>query len=98
MSASSKPMVLSVRVKPGARQDKIEKTPEGDLVVKVRARPVDGEANNAVIESLSDFFSVAKSRIELVSGPKSKIKRFAISLQASDDKERIENLLQKLGS
>ncbi len=98
MSASSDFIMLNVRVKPGARQPKIELSTAGELIVKVTAPPVDGAANKAVVKALSDYLSIAKSRIVLTSGTKSKIKRFAISVQASEDRARIESLLQKLGS
>lgn len=94
VSASSEFIIVNVRVKPGARHAKIEVGTAGELIVKVMAKPVEGAANAAVIEALSDFFDIAKSRITLSSGPKSKLKRFAITLQGSDDRVRIENLLQ----
>lgn len=39
---------------------------EKTLILKTRARPVDGEANSALIKALSEFFKVPKSRITIV--------------------------------
>lgn len=89
-------IVFEVRVKPGSKVEGIELASTGVVVVKVRARPVEGAANKAVIEALSEHFSIAKSRIFLVSGAKSKVKRFAISFLERDDKEireRIEKFI-----
>jgi uncharacterized protein len=47
--------------------------------IKVNAPPEDGKANKKVIELLSDFLKVPKSKIELVSGFKSKKKIFKVS-------------------
>lgn len=51
----------------------------GSFLVKTNAAPVDGKANQRIIELLSDFLNVPKSRFELVSGHRSKKKIFSIS-------------------
>ena len=40
---------ITVRVKPNAKVTAVEKGPGGEYVVRVKARPVDGKANEAVI-------------------------------------------------
>jgi uncharacterized protein YggU (UPF0235/DUF167 family) len=42
--------------------------------VKLRAKPVDGEANIALVEALSDFFDVPKSHITILHGHTSREK------------------------
>jgi uncharacterized protein len=71
-------MKISVSVKPNSRTEKVELISEGHYLVKVNAPPVDGKANERLIELLSDYFKVPKSRIELASGGKSKNKIFQI--------------------
>lgn len=44
------------------------------LRVKVAAPPIEGRANKELIKILSDYFSVSKSKISIVSGEKSKNK------------------------
>lgn len=92
VTVSSDKIVFNVRVKPGAKKIGIEANEQGDIIVKVRERPIEGQANTAVIEALSEYFAIAKSRIFLVGGEKSKLKRFAISLSGRDDKEVREKL------
>ena len=58
---------LAVRVTPGARSESIELA-EGRLLVKVRARPHDGAANEAVLTLLADALGVAASRLRLLRG------------------------------
>lgn len=61
-------MKYSLVVKPKSNIEKVEKLDEKTLKVWVKAPPVDGKANDAVIKLLADFFSVTKSRISLVYG------------------------------
>lgn len=58
---------LALRVTPGARSEAIELA-EGKVLVKVRARPEDGKANQAVLDLLARALGVATSRIELLRG------------------------------
>lgn len=67
-------MKYNVLVKPGGSKDLVEKTGEYDLIVRTRAKAHDGEANKAVVELLSDYFDVPKSRISVVRGAKSRQK------------------------
>ena len=58
---------------PSARKNGVVE--EGDhLKVYVRAPPVKGKANEAVIEVLAEFFGVKKSDIRIISGERSREK------------------------
>lgn len=67
-------MKLTVRVKPGASKEKLEVMPDGGVTLWVRAKPVDGQANEAVVRALADHYEVAKSRVRIRSGALSKTK------------------------
>ena len=69
---------LALRVTPGARSEGIE-IAEGHLVIKVRAKPKDGEANDAVLQSLAAALGIARSRITLLRGATSRDKLVRIS-------------------
>lgn len=58
---------LALRVTPGARSEGIE-IGEGVVLVKVRTKPQDGKANEAVLELLADALGVATSRLQLLRG------------------------------
>lgn len=58
---------LALRVTPGARSESIE-IGEGVLLVKVRTKPQDGKANQAVLELLAEALGVAASRLQLFRG------------------------------
>jgi uncharacterized protein (TIGR00251 family) len=66
-------MRVSVLVVPNARKNGVVE--EGDhLKVYVRAPPVKGKANEAVIEVLAEFFGVKKSDMRIMSGERSREK------------------------
>ncbi len=44
------------------------------LLVRVKSPPVEGRANREMIEVLSDYFGVPKSRIRIVAGKSSRDK------------------------
>lgn len=72
-------MTVVVRVKPGsAKGPLVEIDDEGALTVYVRERAVDGKATKAVIKLLADHFGVPPSRMKLISGAASRVKRFEV--------------------
>ena len=71
-------MKLSVRVKPNAKQEKIEKVNDGHFLIWVKEKPQEGKANKAVIKVLSEYFGVPQSEVVLLKGKTSKDKIFEI--------------------
>ncbi|AZZ38253.1 hypothetical protein CIK05_01375 [Bdellovibrio sp. qaytius] len=71
-------MKITVAVKPNSKKELVEQLADGSYMVRVNVPPVDGKANERVIELLSEYFRQPKSLIALVSGPKSKKKIFSI--------------------
>ena len=48
------------------------------IKVKIMARAVEGKANKAIIEFLSDILKIPKSKISITSGEKSSIKTIQV--------------------
>lgn len=72
-------MIVAVRVKPGsAKGPLVEVDVAGELTVYVRERAVEGKATKAVTKLLAQHFGVAPSRVKLISGATSRIKRFEV--------------------
>jgi len=71
-------MKVFVKVKPSAKQEKIKKLDEINFIVSVKEPPKDGKANRAIVKVLAEYFKVAPSRVNLVSGFSSKQKVFEI--------------------
>lgn len=75
----SEATTVVVAVKPGSKKGPlVEPAEEGSLTVYVRERAVEGKATEAVIRALAEHFGVPKSRVELISGATSRVKRFRI--------------------
>lgn len=68
---------LAVRATPGARSESIEIV-SGKLLVKVRCKPQDGAANDAVVRLLARALGLAPSRLTLLRGATSREKLFQI--------------------
>lgn len=71
-------MTISVITHPNSKRPRIEEDLTGMLHVYVNAPPLEGRANQAVIEALALHFGVKKNAVTLLSGHKSKNKRFEI--------------------
>ncbi|HEX8974405.1 MAG TPA: DUF167 domain-containing protein [Patescibacteria group bacterium] len=67
-------MRIYVHASPRSSRNEVIKISEGEYKVKLTAAPVDGKANDALIEILSKHFKVAKSSIRIVGGKTAKIK------------------------
>ena|SRR5688572_27208223 len=83
-------IVLPVQAQPGARRNAV-RVQEVCLKVSVTQAAEKGKANQAVVEALCDAFGLRKSQVELLSGGKSRQKRFLIrEVSAEELRQRIE--------
>jgi len=71
-------MQFEVHVHPGSRRASIGGNYDGALVVRVRARAVDGAATNEVLDVVADAFNVRSAAVHLVRGATSRRKVLAI--------------------
>ncbi len=67
-------MIYEVTVKPNSKKGPLVVTDGDRLTVFLREKPVDGEANVALIKILSKHFDVAKTRIAIKRGNTSRKK------------------------
>lgn len=67
-------MRSSVKVHPRARQERVERTGEGEFEAWVREPPEGGRANKALVELLAGHFGVPKSEVRIVRGTGSRRK------------------------
>jgi uncharacterized protein (TIGR00251 family) len=72
-------VVLAIRVTPRARRDEIAEI-LADQTIKIRltAPPVEGKANEALIQFLAKVFGVNKSKIEILAGATARDKLVSI--------------------
>ena len=69
---------LSVYVQPGASRAAVGGTFDGSLIVRVRERPIDGGATDAVRDALAEAFNLRPRQVTLVRGATSRHKTFAL--------------------
>ena len=77
---------FDVWAKPGAKVEKNVISPEGALIIQTRAKPIEGEANSAICETVGKIFGVAKSQVEIIRGEKSKHKRIKLMVEITANK------------
>ena len=81
---------LAVRLTPGASVDRIDGwgvDAEGRAVLKVRvrARPIEGEANEALIRLLAKALGVPKSKVAIQRGGQSRTKMVEVCGLSDDE-------------
>jgi uncharacterized protein (TIGR00251 family) len=80
---------LTVRVTPRARRTEVAGILEdGTLRIRLTAPPVEGKANNALVEFLAEVLGTRKTRIEIVAGEKGLDKIVTIAGMAANDVQR----------
>jgi hypothetical protein len=72
-------MVIRIKVLPKSSKTELAGIlPDGTWKIKVAAAPEKGKANRALVEFLAEHLGVAKSRIRIVSGETSQLKRIQV--------------------
>lgn len=81
---------ITVRAQPRASRTGIDGERDGALVVRVSAPPVEGAANQAVLNELAGALGIAPRAIVLVSGARGRTKLFTVAgLTAADAARRL---------
>ncbi|MCE7007452.1 DUF167 domain-containing protein [Kibdelosporangium philippinense] len=85
---------FAVRVKPGARKDRVGgRWGENALIVAVAAPAVEGKANEQLRVVLAKAFGVRKAAVSLVAGERGRDKVVELSPAPTDAAERLNTLL-----
>lgn len=61
-------MKIHIKVIPSSKVEQVQPALDGSLKVWLQAKPVDGEANRALVRLLAKYYDVAKSQVKIVSG------------------------------
>jgi hypothetical protein len=76
---------ILVQAHPGAKRNEVVRFEDGIWHIKVTAPPVEGKANKALIEFLSEILDVSKSRITLEKGATSRKKLILVEGMADGE-------------
>ncbi|MBI2041666.1 MAG: DUF167 domain-containing protein [Candidatus Nealsonbacteria bacterium] len=71
-------MIVFVKVKPRAREVKVNKIDETHFEVWVKEPASGGLANNAAIKALAENFDISRIRFRIISGKSSRQKKIEI--------------------
>jgi hypothetical protein len=70
---------LVIKVKPGAKEAKLELSDELGWIAHVKAPPIDGKANEALIALVAGHFGVRRRSVTITAGLSSRTKRIQIA-------------------
>ncbi|HLE73229.1 MAG TPA: DUF167 domain-containing protein [Anaerolineales bacterium] len=91
LSNSRRGAALAIRVTPRASRDEIiEVLADQTIKIRLSAPPVEGKANEALIEFLAKVLSVPRGRIEIIAGQTGRDKLVSIlDMESSEAQARI---------
>lgn len=65
---------LKLKVKPGSRDESLIEQDDGTWLARVKAPPVDGKANAALITLIAAHFGLRKAQVSIKSGGSGRMK------------------------
>jgi uncharacterized protein len=88
---------FAVKVHPRARKNGITGSVGEALKVALTAPPVDGRANEAVIDFLAGLFEIPRSSVTIASGATSRVKRIHVAgITLAVAQQRLREILENL--
>jgi uncharacterized protein (TIGR00251 family) len=82
-------MRLHIKVKPNARKDEVLKGPDGTIMVRIKAAPVEGKANKYLTAFLAEYFGLSRSRVTLLRGETNSYKTLEIEADEAYIREKL---------
>ena len=65
---------IRLKVKPGSRVEELTELDDGTWLARVKAPPVDGKANAALIGLVANHFGLRKAQVSIRSGAAARLK------------------------
>jgi len=82
---------VSARVSPGASRDSVAVSGDGSLEVRLKARPIEGKANAALVALLAARLGLRRSQIRIARGQRLGRKLLEVELASVDElRQRLE--------
>jgi uncharacterized protein (TIGR00251 family) len=60
--------ILDIRVKPNSREQSLTEQPDGSWLATIKAPPVDGKANAALVALVADHFGCRRAQVSIKVG------------------------------
>jgi uncharacterized protein len=95
LKESANGVTFAIKVHPRARKNAITGTVGDALKLALTAPPVDGKANQAVIEFFADLFAITRSSVTIASGETSRTKVIRVSgISADHVRQRLTSAMK----
>jgi uncharacterized protein YggU (UPF0235/DUF167 family) len=73
-------LLLTIRVRPNARESTLEQAADGTWRARLRQPPVDGKANAELVALVARYFGCARAAVTIRAGAGARIKRVRVAL------------------
>jgi uncharacterized protein (TIGR00251 family) len=81
--------IIALHCQPGAKKTEVQGEHDGRLKIRLVAPPVEGKANEALIQWLSKTLGIRRANIELLAGDLSRLKRVRVQGLTADQLKTI---------
>ena len=88
ITSTAQGVIINIRVIPRSSRPGVAGTRDNALLVRLRAPPLEGAANNELVEVIARAFAVPRRTIAIVAGERSRAKRIAVMGITADDVRR----------
>lgn len=78
INSSGEKFILNIKVIAGAKKNSIEEYEREIIKIKINKPAVEGKANKAIIEYLSEILNIPKNNISILKGEKNSLKSLQI--------------------
>ena len=75
---TEKGIVLTVKLTPNSSKNEILGYSNEYIKIKVSAPPNENKANKKLVDFITEYFDTSKSNVSLISGDKSRLKKFLL--------------------
>ena len=86
---SADSFIIALHCQPGAKKTEVQGEHDGRLKLRLAAPPVEGKANEALIQWLSKKLEIRRTNIELLAGDLSRLKRVRVQGLTADQLKTI---------
>ncbi|MGQ0835153.1 MAG: DUF167 domain-containing protein [Gammaproteobacteria bacterium] len=66
--------IIQVKVKPSSRTRELEELSDGTWLARVKSPPIDGRANEELVELIAEHFDLRKNQVSIKRGASGRVK------------------------
>ena len=93
IESTVKKVFIILKSKPGSKREGISSISEDEICICIKAPPIEGKANLAIVKYFAEIFDISKSNVVIEKGETNKNK--VISVKGSYTDEEVFDILNK---